>query len=226
SRQKNQPPSASSLPSDSTSPQATVVRPIRTDLADLRILLHEHLEDDVCEETMQSISRTLCGVDQPIPDQGSLKSLHKEFQVAHAPDRQTLYSIHLPQLRHSLSILRTGNKAILLQSYVGNYTLGEWMDEIGQDSKTNSWYPRNGEKDIASFSNYLLAISRVAKKIANCESDKEKQMKSLESGIKQIVGPLSTKSKILLVTLCPSYILKDQELKVCWAKADVNGSLH
>ena len=166
------------------------------------------LDDDVCETTSMLVSHVLCRAHSQRPVEGSLETLKREFKQHHEPHQKTVYSVHIPGLSHSLAIARVGNKAMLLQSWVGNYTLREWLEGTKQQIANNPWLPKNGVINIADISNRLDFISQSVQR-----QDKDKAF----AGIEEMFGPFNARTTLMTGVQMP-YLLKEAALTVHWSK--------
>lgn len=169
------------------------------------------LDDDVCETASMLVSHVLCRVHSQRPAKGSLETLKREFKQHHEPNQKTVYSVHIPGLSHSLAIARVGNKAMLLQSWVGNYTLREWLEGTRPQIAHNPWLPKNGVKNIADIYSSLASISRSVQR-----QDQNKAF----AGIAEMFGPFNARTTVITGMHIP-YILNKAALTVHWSKAPI-----
>jgi hypothetical protein len=174
--------------------------------------LHIGLSNDVCDTTAQLVNRVLCGVIPGIPFKGSLNSLAQEFAHHHAPHKKTVYFLHLPALAHSLAVVRAGDKAVVLQSWDGYFSLDEWL-EGGPPLATSPLLPKHGAQAVTNISNHLNSISHKAQ-----EMDDDGLFEEMRKVLGDMVEIMDMESE----TLPFSHAANGAGLEVHWSKAPVS----
>jgi hypothetical protein len=118
------------------------------------------LNSDECHASAEVVVRALSGLGIGPCDGGTLEGLKAECaRVAQAGECR-VYRVDVGQLGHSFALVQCGQQAVLMQSWVGCYTLQEWMMGISETVKKNLYLPRTGETDHAVFSYYLDIMSK------------------------------------------------------------------
>ncbi|MGZ5799888.1 MAG: hypothetical protein ACXWJZ_04575 [Burkholderiaceae bacterium] len=181
------------------------------------------LINQVCMLTPLYAREALCGVPNEIAFRSNTyaknygqESLAAEFEKSHERDQATLYLINLDSINHAIAIVRVGNRAMLLQSWMGEYSLGDWLTGTS-GLGSNAWSPTKGSRNITEFSENLGQMRELWK---NNKYDKA------SDEIQAMFGsPESTSNLISSEELEYISIILSDPFKIKWSDSKiVNGS--
>jgi hypothetical protein len=118
------------------------------------------LNSDECHASAEVVARALSGRGIGPCAGGTLESWKAECARVAQAGACRVYRIDVEQLGHSFALVQCGPEAVLMQSWVGCYTLQEWMIGTSETVKKNLYLPRTGATDHAVFSYYLDVMSK------------------------------------------------------------------
>jgi ankyrin repeat protein len=118
-----------------------------------------HIDTDVCHWAARVVSFELCGMEGRLWLDSNFKTLEQALRKPHSPKQKTVYTVGLDSIGHTLSILRVGDKAVILQSWLGSYTLADWIKGTKKTIAGNPWLPTKGGHDVKEIAYNLAKIS-------------------------------------------------------------------
>lgn len=115
---------------------------------------------DECHQSTRVVSQALSGLEMGQCDSGTFATWTAELQRAATARESRVYRVDVDQFGHSFAVAQSASKIVVMQSWVGSYTLQEWM--LGTDGalKANPYLPRKGEAEYTVLTTYLDITSQ------------------------------------------------------------------
>ena len=126
----------------------------------VRVNASPGLNTDECHATTQVVSRALSGLAIGQCADGTLDSFKAELARVANTTESRVYRIDVEQFGHSFAVAQSGAKVVVMQSWVGCYSLHDWMRGEVEDLKKNTFLPIKGETEHSVLSWYLDVISQ------------------------------------------------------------------
>jgi len=118
------------------------------------------LNSDECHASTGVVARTLSGLEIGPCTGGTLETWKTEVARVAQSAESRIYRIDIAQFGHSFAVAQCGGDMVVLQSWVGCYTLHDWMLGTDDKLKANIFLPSKGPTAHAVLSLYLDAISK------------------------------------------------------------------